>query len=131
MNFADAFKDALPNMEKMVKWVAPKLELDMDPDDFDQKTLKPIVKPMYGTCIIEINLKNHGEYLSWVKYEGGRKWEFVHTYPAIMRAEYNFHSSLEVEMLAKKIVHLLEMGFDVYSARWRLAKEKSQLEQRL
>jgi len=130
MNFADAFKDALPTMENTIKWIIPELDVE---DDKKQTTAvrDPLVKPMYGTCIIEINLKNHGEYLSWVKYEGGRKWEFVHTYPAIMRAEYDFHSSLEVEMLAKKIVHLLEMGFDVYSARWRLAKEKSQLEQRL
>lgn len=88
---------------------------------------------MCGRCILEIQLKNHGEYLKWCKYVNphGRQWEFLHTYPAIMRAEYFFKSSLEVEIMAKRIVQLLEMGFDVYSARWELAKEKSQLEQPL
>lgn len=129
MNFADAFKDALPTMENTIKWIIPKLDVKEDKEQVSVRD--PLVKPMYGKCIIEIQLKNHGEYLAWVKYQHGRKWEFAHTYPAIMRAEYDFHSSLDVEMIAKKIVQLLEMGFDVYSARWRLAKEKSQLEQRL
>lgn len=91
--------------------------------------IKP--KPFYGRCILEIQLKNHGEYLRWQKYNGGRKWEFDHTYPAIMRATYEFHTAMDVEIMAKKIVQLLEMGFEVYSARWKMAEEKSQLEQRL
>lgn len=92
---------------------------------------EPKSNVMHGRCTLSIRLENHGEYLKWRKYNGGRQWEFEHTYPAIMKAEYYFHSSLEVEVIAKKIVQLLEMGFDVYSARWSLAKEKSQLEQRL
>lgn len=86
---------------------------------------------LYGSCILEIQIKNHGEYLRWIKYNPGRKWEFMVGYPAIMRAEYDFHTAMEVELMAKKIVQLMQMGFDVYSARWRLKKYESQLKQGL
>lgn len=95
--------------------------------EYDPEKVKP--KPLYGKCILEIQLKNHGEYLRWQKYNGGRRWEFDHSYPAIMRASYEFHTAMDVEVMTKKIVQLLEMGFDVYSARWQVSEEKSQLKQ--
>lgn len=86
-----------------------------------------MTKVPYGKCTLCIKFENHGEYLRWLTYAGGRKWEFDHIYPAIMRADYEFHSELDVEVMAKKIVQLLQMGFNVYSASWQLRECKSQL----
>lgn len=82
----------------------------------------PETKPkILGSCVLSIRFENHGDYLRWKKYFGiGRQWEFVVAYPAIMRTEYRFTDSLEAEMLAKKVVQLLEAGFNVYSAQWNL-----------
>ena len=92
---------------------------------------KPETKHLYGSCRISIKVNNHGEYLKWKQYNGadGRKWEFFHTFPALMFAIYNFDTAMDVEMIAKKIVQLLEMGFDVHTADWQLAEQKSQLKQ--
>ncbi len=77
-----------------------------------------------GKCLISILFENAGEYIKWQKYFGERKWDFIQSYPAIFRAEYSFHNSMDVEILAKKIVQLLEAGFDVHSANWELKKEE-------
>lgn len=86
---------------------------------------------LYGSCTLSIQFKNHGEYLKWLKYTGndiGTRWDFVITYPAIFRAKYEFHTTLDVDIMAKKIIQLLQMGFDVHSANWQLKEYKSQLE---
>ena len=84
-------------------------------------------KPLKGTCALSIRFENKGEYLKWKKYFGvGRQWEFFVSFPAIMRAEYEFTNSLEVEVMAKKIVQLLEMGFNVYSAAWNLTEKEKE-----
>ena len=85
---------------------------------------------LYGKCILSIRFRNHGEYLKWKRVFGmGRKWEFmIDHYPAIMQSEYIFHKAVDVEMMAKQIVALLQQGFDVYSAKWQLKEYQSQLE---
>lgn len=82
---------------------------------------------LFGKCILSIKFENHGEYLKWKTYNSGRQWDFLVNYPAIMRAEYEFHTALDVEIIAKKIVSLLQQGFNVYSANWQLEDYKSQL----
>lgn len=83
-----------------------------------------------GKCVLAIRFENHAEYLKWKYYcDPNRKWEFEVSYPAIMRMEFPFKNSLDVDILCKKIVQLLEFGFHVYSAEWKL--EKSQQEQLL
>lgn len=83
-------------------------------------------KKLKGKCVLSIRFENHGDYLRWKKYFGvGRQWEFMTSYPAIMRAEYEFTNSLEVEVMAKKVVQLLEAGFNVYSASWQLDENQN------
>ena len=96
-----------------------------DDDESDEETSDVKTKPsvINGKCILSIRFENHGEYLRWKKYSGDRKWDFLVNYPAILRAEYEFNNSLDVEMMTKKIIQLLQMGFDVYSANWQV-KEK-------
>lgn len=81
-------------------------------------------KPLNGRCVLSIRFLNEDDYKKWAERFPGRKWEFLVSYPAIMRAEYKFHNSLEVEAIAKKIVDILQMGFNVNSANWVLEEEK-------
>ena len=99
------------------------LDEEPSPHDPNARTYEPA--KLNCKCVLSIRLENHGEYLKWQKYSGSyRKWEFIHEYPAIMRAEYDLNTSAEVEEMAKKVVQLLQMGFNVYSAQWKLKEVK-------
>lgn len=113
----------------------PRLVLHDSEDDPEEKPedeqiveqKKKKEKKLIGRCVLSIRFQNHGEYLRWKQFAGiGRQWEFMVEYPAIMRSEEEFTNALEVEMLAKKIVQMLECGIDVYSAQWQLKKEKEE-----
>lgn len=99
--------------------------LDEEPGTYISDEQKPELKEVVGECILSIKIENHGQYLMWQKLNGGgnRQWEFLVSYPAIMRGRYSFKTSLDVEIIAKKIVHLMQMGFNVYSANWQLREE--------
>ena len=96
-------------------------------EETEKKKVKKEDPKLFGSCILEIHFNNKYEYEKWLKYHPDRKWDFIVTYPAVMRAIYDFHTALEVEIMAKKIVQLLQMGFNVYSARWQLKEYQSQL----
>ena len=91
----------------------------------NEKQSKPACE---GVCTVAVRFRHRAEYLKWKTYvEPNRKWDFEVSYPAIMRMEFPFKDSLDVEMLTKRIVSLLEMGFDVYSAQWKLSQKKQPL----
>jgi len=100
--------------------------LDEEPLTYISEEEKPETKPLIGECTLSIRIENHGQYLMWQKLNGGgnRQWEYVVAYPAIMRGVYSFANSMDVEVIAKKIVQLMQMGFDVYSAHWKLKEEE-------
>ena len=97
---------------------------DEEEEDSDELPAKE-EKKIKGKCTLSIRFENHGEYLKWKTYAGGRQWDFLVNYPAVMRAEYPFESSLDVEIMTRKIVQLLEMGFDVHSASWSLEEKEA------
>lgn len=82
---------------------------------------------LYGKCILSIKFNNEQEYKKWANCLGNRKWEFLTTFPAIMRAEYRFQSVDDVDVMVRKIVQLLQLGFDVHSASWQLEQYESML----
>ena len=87
----------------------------------------PPVPIFNGTCILSVRFQNHGEYLKWKNFtHTTRQWDFIMQYPAIMRAEYAFHNAADVEIMTRKIVQLLQMGFDVYSTSWKLEEKTNE-----
>lgn len=75
----------------------------------------------HGKCVVAIRFKNRAEYLKWKYYmDPTRKWDFDVEFPAIMRTEFEFKNAREAEILCKKIIQLLEIGFDVYTSQWKL-----------
>ena len=97
-----------------------------EPED-DISGHEPIIpdnKPkLKGRCVLSIKIEDELEFEKWKEYNPGRKWEFIVSYQALMRAEYRFVNSMDVEILVKKVVQLLQMGFNVYSAQWLLEEE--------
>ena len=119
---ADALMGILPEEHYTIpEWA------DEEADEPAISTEKKEPKKLYGSCILEIRFQNKYEYEKWLKYHPDRKWEFMVTYPAVMRAVYDFQTAQEVEIMTKKIVQLLQMGFNVYSARWQLKENASQI----
>lgn len=81
-----------------------------------------------GSCTLAVRFETPEDYLKWKYYTGGRQWEFMVNYPAVMRSTQEFHGTRDVEMISRKIVQLLEMGFDVYSANWKLDEQEIAIE---
>ncbi len=93
---------------------------------------KPKDDTLYGSCVLQIQIENGAEYLKWKKYNGGdARWDFMVTYPAVMRREYTFHTTADLDQMTYKIVQLLQMGFKVRAVNWQLEEYKSQLKQPL
>ena len=90
---------------------------------------KPKDDRLYGQCTIQIYIQNHGEYLKWKKYVEGNqhRWDFMVNYPAVMRSSYIFHKVQDLDMITRKIVMLLQSGFNVRAVDWQLKDYKSQL----
>ena len=97
-------------------------EQEEDPEYIPGELNPP--KKIKGKCILSIRFEDQYDYSKWLEYNPGRQWEFIVNYPAVMRAEYEFKSSLDVDVMAKKIVQLLSMGFDVHSAAWKLEEKE-------
>lgn len=97
-------------------------------ETFEIKESLPPPPPLNGKCTLSIRFETPEEYLRWKYYFKGREWEFMVNYPAIMRSEIEFHNSLDVEIISKKIVQLLQNGFEVYSANWKLEDQKDEKE---
>lgn len=96
---------------------------DLPDDEEDEAEFipeSPASPELHGRCVLCIRMENEEDYERWKKYNPDRKWDFIVNYPAVMRAEYTFKNALEAEIMAKKIVQLLQIGFDVHSASWKL-----------
>lgn len=99
-------------------------ESEEDPDYIPGELAKP--QEFKGKCVLSVRFENEEDYQNWLKYNPDRKWDFLVSYPAVVRAEYIFTSSLDVEIMVKKIVQLLSMGFSVHSASWNLEEKEGE-----
>lgn len=112
----------LEDMEEDIVEELP--EPEEDPEYIPGEPVKP--QEFKGKCVLSVRFENEEDYQKWLQYNPGRKWDFLVSYPAMIRAEYIFTSSLDVEVMVKKIVQLLSMGFDVYSAGWKLEEKEGE-----
>ena len=94
---------------------------------FLREVVKTENSTFFGKCTLSIRFETEKDYKKWANALGNRQWEFLTTFPAIMRAEYKFSSVDDVNMMVRKIVQLLQLGFDVHAANWQIAQCESQL----
>ena len=75
-----------------------------------------------GTCTIMVRFETGAEYLKFCKYVLKSAWvPDVHPYMESMEMEYE--NSDDLDRIVRQIVQLQQLGFDVYSAKWKLATE--------
>ena len=89
--------------------------------------VKPEYKRLYGTATITIRFENRVQWQKYRMYILKTEWDFDggdHPYTAQLKQ--NFTCVDDVEQITKKIVDLLQLGFDVYSCKWDLQKEDEQ-----
>lgn len=106
-------------------------------DDSDENIGEKLIdesscEKLFGSCMLSIKMESKDDYLRWKYYcEPTRKWDFNVSFPAVIQATFEFHTVRDVNVIAQKIVQALQLGFNVYSARWQLKDYKSQLDQSL
>ena len=107
--------------------------IEQETEDTESESIPtyiPKEEKLFGSCVLQIQIENGAEYLRWRKYNGGpQRWDYAVTYPAIMRATYDFHTTSDLDMITHKVVQLLQMGFKVRAVNWQLKDYKSQLEE--
>ena len=102
---------------------------DYDYDDYGEFT-NDVWNPIYnGKCSIMVRFRDAGEFIKFKEYVLKTNW-LPDRIPEQMTLEYEFHNVDQLEMLTTKIAHLLELGFNVYSANWKLATEATPIIER-
>lgn len=85
------------------------------------------VNNYYGSASITVRFENRVQWQKWRKYVLKTDWDFDGgSGPYIARLEEKFNCSEDVERITKRIVQLLELGFEVYSCQWKLIPENVQ-----
>ena len=75
----------------------------------------------YGSATITVHFDNRLQWQKWRKYVLKTDWEFDGgngPYTATLVEKFN--CSDDIDHIVRRIVQLIEMGFDVYSCNWKL-----------
>lgn len=79
-------------------------------------------QPFDGSCRIRVIFKERAEYIKFCKYVLHTDWTMDTTaYSSTL--DLAFHSTDELYGIMQKIVFLMQLGFRVYSADWKLATQ--------
>ena len=91
------------------------------PEDIEE--IKPSRPGYFGKTTITVRFENRIEWQKWRKYVLKTDWDFDGgSGPYIATMDMRFSCTDDVEKIVKTIVNLLQMGFDIYSAKWTLEK---------
>lgn len=104
-----------------MSYVIPEEDIQEITHEHESKTLE-----LSGSCRVSIKFNNRAEYLKWCKYISpySNRWDFEVQFPAIMRKTYTFRTSLDVELMTKQLVSLLQMGFNISMANFELDQKE-------
>ena len=75
-----------------------------------------------GSCRIMVRFSNHAEYIKFCKQVLKTDW-ICYEPPNQYILDMEFHTTDDLDGILRKIVWLLQLGFNVYSANWKLATE--------
>lgn len=77
-----------------------------------------------GTARINIHFLNRLMWQKYRKYILKTEWDFdTGMHPSSANLDMQFHSMDDVVDICKRIVFLLQLGFEVHSCRWTLDQE--------
>ena len=76
-----------------------------------------------GLVKIRVKFRSSLEYQKFRKYILKTDWSYGIDYPIFESLIMEFHNSEDLHEVTKKIVELLQLGFDVYSSHYELITE--------
>lgn len=77
--------------------------------------------PLIGHTTITIRFENRVQWQKYRKYILKTDWDFdAGSHPYVARLEERYCCVDDVDRIVKKIVQLLQLGFEVYSCKWEL-----------
>lgn len=115
--------------EDHIQLVIDYLKQCIELKDSDDSPYIPVERDSvpYGKCVLQVYIENEEEYQRWKDFHKANHWEFMHLYPAILRYEYEFHTTYDIDRMSREIVNILQQGFNVRAVDWKIAEYKSQL----
>lgn len=77
--------------------------------------------PLIGHTTITIRFENRVQWQKYRKYILKTDWDFdAESHPYVARLEERYCCVDDIDRIVKKIVQLLQLGFEVYSCKWEL-----------
>ena len=81
-----------------------------------------------GQVTIKVRFRNNPEYVKFRTYILKTDWMPGDAYPTWEDLVIDFHSVEDLDRITRRIVQLLQMGFEVYSTRYKLESQLAEEE---
>ena len=95
----------------------------MEPEHVDLKEPK-----FDGQVTIKVRFRNKIEYEKFRKYILKTLWSYGDVYPTWEELTVDFHSVEDLEQVTRRVVELLQIGFEVYCCRYKLEEQLAEEE---
>ena len=92
-----------------------------DPMEFKPTTFS-------GQATIKIRFNNNPEYVKFRTYVLKTKWNPGDSYPLWEEMTLDFHCVDDLDQVTRIVVMLLQLGFEVYSCRYKLEQQLAEEE---
>ena len=83
----------------------------------EELKLKPIFD---GLVTIRVRFRSRADYEKFRKYILKTEWSYDLDYPMWEELRLSFHNTEDVEIINKRIIGLLQNGFEVYCCKYQL-----------
>lgn len=87
-----------------------------------------MIESFDGQAVIKVRFRNNPEYVKFRTCILKTDWKPGDVYPQWEELVVDFHSVEDLENITKRIVMLLQMGFEVYSTRYKLEQQLAEEE---
>lgn len=81
-----------------------------------------------GQAVIKVRFRNNPEYVKFRKQVLKTDWVPGDVYPPWEDLVVDFHCIDDLDRITRRIVQLLQMGFEVYSTRYKLEQQLAEEE---
>lgn len=81
-----------------------------------------------GEVTIKVRFRSNPEYVKFHTYILKTEWRPGDVYPQWYELKSEFHSVEDLDAVTRKVVMLLQMGFEVYCTRYKLEQQLAEEE---
>jgi len=81
-----------------------------------------------GQATIKVRFRSNPEYVKFRTQVLKTEWNPGDAYPTWEEMVVEFHNVEDLDRITRKVVHLLQLGFEVYSTRYKLDQQLAEEE---